>query len=282
MKRLPRIRLGKTGKLRFALGSLKSRKQRSRFSLVLWTRKLLVFSSKITGRRVLSGSRSYHPLLVLRVVPKRPYILSRRRRFLSREDISQPPIPGEMMIRIGETRKIDQWVGTAALLFFLSVLNSTAQSQSKNDENSSQACTANAWEAYKGKDFVAAADRARDCIYFFQGKANSQEKEMEDAKQPDPPKGEVSDPKVRADIFKRGQLNDVATCYFIVGSSYERLYLKKMKAGAKKDDEDRNAAIEAFKSACKYKYARTAAKDLNSFWSPAEESTFGLQRLGAS
>ncbi|HXC43046.1 MAG TPA: hypothetical protein VNY51_05935 [Candidatus Dormibacteraeota bacterium] len=180
----------------------------------------------------------------------------------------------------GEFRKHSNVFAAATLLLFGAALCVAAQNAPQNDETSSEACTKSAWELYNKKDYTGAAKKARSCIYFFQGKAWDLEKELE-GKETLPPTGEVPDEKERQKIFKRGQLNDVATGYFIVGSSYEHLYLKKTEAGSKKDDEDKSAAIEAYKSACKYKYARTAETNLASFWSPAQESSYALQRLGS-
>lgn len=166
-------------------------------------------------------------------------------------------------------------LGALLLVATGSLLSQTPQ---KDEETSSEACTASAWDLYNRKDYSGAAKKARSCVYFFQGKANAQEKEMDGKTVP--PIGEVSETE-KQNIVKRGQLNDVATCYFIVGSSYERLYLRKVESGSKKNEEDKNAAVEAYKAACAYKYARTMETNKKSFWSPAEESSYALQRLGS-
>jgi hypothetical protein len=167
--------------------------------------------------------------------------------------------------------RAQMWLPTVLLLATLGV---TSSLNSDNDD-SSEACTKEAWAAYKKKNYAGAAEKAQGCIYFFQGKANAEEKLLEESKQTPPPTGEVVDPNVKQTIFKRGQLNDVATCYVIKGRSYEHIFLSSKESKAKDD------AIAAYRAGCKYKFARAFDPDKQSFWSPAEESLYGLERLGS-
>jgi hypothetical protein len=148
--------------------------------------------------------------------------------------------------------------------------------------NTSEDYVKQAWELYNKENYSGAIDKAQNCIYYFQGKANDEEKSLADNHEAIPPTGDV-DATQKQKIVKRGQLNDVATCYWIVGSSHEHLYLGKNKKDSKeKDAKERDAAVEAYKAGCKYKYARTLNKDQQSVWSPAQESRYGAERLGSA
>jgi hypothetical protein len=141
------------------------------------------------------------------------------------------------------------------------------------DVRSSEECTNQAWVFFNKNDYASAIDRAQLCIYFFRGKANDEEKDLEEKREPVSPTGQV-DPTQKERILKRSQLNDVATCYFIEGKSHESLYLKD------KTLKEKDAAVEAYVAGCKYKYARTWDPK-GWLWSPAAESRYGAERLGA-
>jgi hypothetical protein len=58
-------------------------------------------------------------------------------------------------------------------------------------------------------------------------------------------------------ILERGLLNDVGTCWFIKGRSLEKL-------------ERRQEAIQAYRRAERYTYARTYDPSWDGFWSPSQ------------
>jgi hypothetical protein len=124
--------------------------------------------------------------------------------------------------------------------------------------------TSEAWEAYNKDEYEAAILKARECIDEFEGGANRQQVELETAKAPHPPKDRFTETE-KKEVLARGLLNDVATSYFIVGRSAERL-------GRSED------AKEAYRHATRYSYARTWDPK-GWFWSPAEAAEDRLARL---
>jgi len=126
------------------------------------------------------------------------------------------------------------------------------------------ALTTAAWDAFNAKDYSKAIAKAQECIDEFRGSADREQAELEKQKVPLPPKGKVTDAEKQA-ILVRGLLNDVATCYFIIGSSAE--YLGRI-----------DLAREAYGRAAKYTYARTWDPG-GWFWSPAEAAGDRLMNL---
>jgi hypothetical protein len=118
-----------------------------------------------------------------------------------------------------------------------------------------------AWDAYKKGDFGGAIASADKCIQKFKAGADKEQKEL-GAKSP--PTGAVSDEE-KAVIFTHGVLNDVATCYWIKGSSAQKLH-------------NTHVAKEAFTAVTMYPSARTWDPK-GWFWSPAEDASNRLQDL---
>jgi hypothetical protein len=116
--------------------------------------------------------------------------------------------------------------------------------------------TTAAWIAFNNSDFKTAIIKADTCIDEFEPLAIKEQQELQTANTPLPPKGTVSE-ATRNDIFKRGLLNDVGTCWFIKGRSLEKL---------KKIPE----AIQAYQKCEIYTYARTYDDKAKLFWSPSE------------
>lgn len=104
-----------------------------------------------------------------------------------------------------------------------------------------QELTTAAWKHYEAAEYSKAISNASECIEMFSGQAEIEQKELIENKIPIPtptPKTE----EAKQEIFARGLLNDVATCYFITGQAYEKL-------------GNETAAIEAYREAEKFKHA---------------------------
>ncbi len=117
--------------------------------------------------------------------------------------------------------------------------------------------TSIAWDAERKDQWDRAIAVTDKCIARLQSKADADQAALQKAGRPLPGTGHVSDEE-KARIFEYGQLNDVATCFFIKALSAE--------ASGKTD-----LALEAYRKACGYTYAR-AWDTRGWFWSPSEES----------
>lgn len=124
--------------------------------------------------------------------------------------------------------------------------------------------TTAAWSAFNAKDYLHAITKAQECIDKFRGSADREQAELEKEKAPPLPKGKVTEVEKQA-IFVRGLLNDVGTCYFIIGRSAEYL-------------DRKDIAQEAYTHAARYTYARTWDPG-GWFWSPAEAAEDRLAGL---
>src|ERR1041384_2996248 len=82
--------------------------------------------------------------------------------------------------------------------------------------------TLHAWEAYERRDYLTAISSADKVIDEYAGVAKHQEGELEQGIEPIPTIGNAS-PWAASKIFSRGLLNDVASCYWILGHSYESI-----------------------------------------------------------
>jgi tetratricopeptide (TPR) repeat protein len=124
--------------------------------------------------------------------------------------------------------------------------------------------TREAWDAFNRGDYKAAIAKARECIEQFEGGADRQQRDLMQAKAPEPPTNKFTEAQKR-ETLSRGLLNDVATCHWIAGQSAEKLgRLEEAK--------------KAYQKATGYTYAR--AWDPNGwFWSPAESAQDRLTRL---
>jgi len=147
--------------------------------------------------------------------------------------------------------------GWTALCLVSLIAAGSATAQSDKRVYPNEQGTIEAWKALNEKrlkDAVAWADRV---IVEFKNEAEGAQKELESHHVECPPVGRVPDDQKKI-IFKRGVLNDVATCYFIKGQALEKL-------------KDKAAAKEAYESACHLTYARTWDPE-GWFWNPAQKS----------
>ena len=140
-------------------------------------------------------------------------------------------------------------------LFLAACLPSTPEPTPTTVPPDSASLTACAWAELEGNP-DAAIECAQQCIDMFEDEAVKQQDELAEA----PPLGQVSEEQKEA-IFSNWALNDVGTCYFIVGQALAKL--------GRVDD-----AKVAYQGAERFPYARTwAPSGKGSFWSPAEAAT---------
>lgn len=142
--------------------------------------------------------------------------------------------------------------------------------------STAEACLIYAWEAFKRRDYGTAIHYATDCIVQFHRTADKEEDRLESASIPLPPTGKVSHEE-KEKVLTREPLNEVAAAYYVKGRSAEYLYLAAK--GPERVDY-RDAAIEAYRAACHYRYGRALDADGSFLWSPCEASSDGLERLG--
>lgn len=125
--------------------------------------------------------------------------------------------------------------------------------------------TKEAWEAYNKGKYQQAIKKAEECIDEFQPAAMRQQNELKEKSTPAPPDGQVP-PDKKKEIMNRGLLNDVATCWWIIGRSNEKLGKKEK-------------AIQAFCNAAKFTYARTYDPSWDGFWSPSQSAMDRVKSL---
>ena len=114
--------------------------------------------------------------------------------------------------------------------------------------------TAAAWDAFNAGNYQEAITLADKCIGKFKELADKLEEKLE-RDHVSVPLGAVSDEQ-KARIHANGILNDVATCYFLKGSSADSL--------GNKDE-----AVQAYRACERYPHARCWDPQ-GWFWSPAE------------
>jgi hypothetical protein len=119
-----------------------------------------------------------------------------------------------------------------------------------------------AYDAYDKENYRSAIVATNECIRRFGHEADRLEASL--AATPEPPVGKVSSAQEEA-IFSNGVLNDVATCYWIQGSSALPLY-------------DNATAKAAFADGCRLVHARSFDTK-GFFWSPARDACDRLQDL---
>ena len=124
--------------------------------------------------------------------------------------------------------------------------------------------TTAAWAAFNTGKYEEAIAQADKCIGEFQGMANRLQAQLE-GEHVSIPIGSVFEEQ-KAQIYKNGLLNDVATCFFIRGRSAEALGHK---------DEAR----KAYEAAERYTRARTWDEANGWFWSPAKGAAERLESL---
>jgi hypothetical protein len=127
-----------------------------------------------------------------------------------------------------------------------------------------QVLTTAAWDAFKSQDYSKAISKAKECVDEFRGSADREQDTLLSKKEALPPVGKVSEAQRQA-IIARGLLNDVATCYYIIGRSAE--FLGQL-----------DIARDAYMHTVRYTYARTW-DPAGWFWSPAEVAKDRLANL---
>jgi hypothetical protein len=123
--------------------------------------------------------------------------------------------------------------------------------------------TKEAWDAFSKGDYAHAIGSAQKVINEFSAEADRLQQELSTSAETE---NDSSDPARRQAILSRGPLNDVATCYFIVGRSAKYLNDKKL-------------ADSAFSHASLYTHALALNADGSGFWSPAKAAEKALQDL---
>jgi hypothetical protein len=173
---------------------------------------------------------------------------------------------------------------TAASLVMLCANSLFAQASSSpsatpGPESKNQRMTREAWEPYNVDNFDKAIEKADECIHEFHREAERLQAELNKTPGTPPPVGRVIDDAAREEIFSRGPLNDVATCYFIKGEAYTKL---SRRAEGKQKTKYLAEATKAYEEAAKLKYARCwDPKPPGFFWDPASKANDALDDMGA-
>ncbi len=115
-----------------------------------------------------------------------------------------------------------------------------------------------AWNAFNKKDYQSSLEKAKECIIEFKTDAKLEENKFIENNIPEPPIGKVG-PEEKKEILRRGLLNDVATCWYIIGKCEWKL-------------NNLNKAISAFDSATVFQNARIYDPASDAFWSPAQKA----------
>jgi hypothetical protein len=169
-----------------------------------------------------------------------------------------------MRIRSNLCARIWLLLGCLLLVATPGTVIARANAQTSADQPRNVELTNAAWDAFKAKNYDTAITAADRCVRRFKDEADSGEAQLEKSHAPLPLTGKVTDKEKKA-IFDQGLLNDVATCYWIKGSSAQAL---------KRND----VARDAFRAAAAYRYARTwDARGW--FWSPSEDALDRLEDL---
>jgi hypothetical protein len=169
---------------------------------------------------------------------------------------------GMKKVKTGE--KVSWIIGILFLVISGSILTLNAIGSPEPKVSLNEALTTAAWDAYNDKDYGKAIAKAQECVDEFKASADREQAKLENEGVPLPPTGKVSDAEWHV-IIERGLLNDVATCYFIIGRSAEHLGQIDVARGA-------------YGHAMKYTYARTW-DPAGFFWSPAEAAGDRLSNL---
>lgn len=125
--------------------------------------------------------------------------------------------------------------------------------------------TAAAWKALKNGQYQMAITNAEYVIGQFAGLAKHQQEQLFRDVTPVPPEGTVLGAG-RDTILKRGLINDVGTCYYIKGRSFD--YLGQT-----------NDARKAYESATNFPHARCWDPKTSLFWSPSEAAAGNLNQM---
>jgi hypothetical protein len=176
--------------------------------------------------------------------------------------------------------KLIQMALTLATGICLVAIANSSYAEGTNIQGDSERLTQQSWDALNNSDYQLAIQKAEHCIKGFRGTADILQKSLKDKDAPLPPIGAVRDENERRAIFDRGCLNDVATCYFIIGEAQSGL-ADRSEASAKKEHVQKAKA--AYEAAARYTYARTW--DLRGwFWDPSatsNERIAGLEPVGS-
>ncbi|MFL6450924.1 MAG: hypothetical protein ACJ746_25080 [Bryobacteraceae bacterium] len=134
----------------------------------------------------------------------------------------------------------------------------TVCAQQKEELPRNAQLSSEAFKHLEHKQYDEAIEVANECIVEFGKQAERDEKELEDAHAELP--GKDVTVNERAKILKRGVLNDAASCYFIKGE-------------ANRFRHKRKEALDAYRQAARFTYARTLDPKTNSLWSPAQAAS---------
>lgn len=166
-------------------------------------------------------------------------------------------------IRKGKRGKMKTIITIVAILATIASIGIIAYATGGAFKN--EQLTREAWRSLDAKDYEATIKTAEECVTLFHEEALQEQKLLEEKGVPVPPKGKVTKTE-KKEIFRRGLLNDVATCWFILG-----------KAHAGKGDKEK--ARKAFKKALLFPYGRCFDPSNNSFWAPSDGAKVELRKL---
>lgn len=151
-------------------------------------------------------------------------------------------------------------VSTLIAIFIITMRVVFAQGIAAN-----QKLTNEAWDYYDKNEYESAILKATECINMFGGQAELEQEELINNNIPVPdtnPKSEEDKNK----IFSRGLLNDVATCYFIIGQSYEK-------------QGNRTEALRAYNNAVEFTHAMAYDPSGPWFWSVSKAAKGRVRQL---
>lgn len=157
-------------------------------------------------------------------------------------------------------KKIITLIAILGTLVSISAITYAIGGSFKNEQ-----LTREAWKSLDAKNFDAAIKNAEECVALFQDEAIKEQKDLQDKGAPAPPKGKVAKDE-KEKIFNRGLLNDVATCWFILG-----------KAHTEKGDKVK--AEKAFSKTLLFPYARCYDPPNDSFWAPNDGAQVELRKI---
>lgn len=163
----------------------------------------------------------------------------------------------------GKQKKMKTVITTIAILATLAAIFAIAYATGDSFKN--EQLTREAWRALDAKKIEITIEKAEGCVTLFHDEALEEQKVLENNGAQVPPKGKVSK-KEKEEIFSRGLLNDVATCWFILG-----------KAHSEKGDKEK--AEKAFNKVLLFPYARCYDPSNDSFWAPSDGATVELKKL---
>ena len=150
-------------------------------------------------------------------------------------------------------------------LFLLAVSGSIFSYRYSEAQNIplNQKLTKEAWDCFNNSDYEEAIKKTNECIGLFRGQAEIKQEELEKLNVHKP--SVTPSDKERKEIFSRGLLNDVATCYYIKGLCYKKL----------SNNED---ATKSFLNAKKFSYAMCWDPQ-GWFWNISEAASGKLREL---